>query len=120
MSTLLTSAELARMRTDIENLTLPDTCVIQSLTQTADGQGGHTESWSAAGTVSCRLDNGSGNKRNVAASLNPFSSWVLTVPQSTTITTASRVVHGGETYSVTAVSDTGSWLACKRAALERI
>lgn len=116
---MMDDIELAGLRADLETL-LPDTCVIQSLTQIADGQGGFTDSWAAAGTVLCRLDNVSGRKSDFARSMQSFSQWVLTVPQDTTITTANRVVHNEQTYSVAAVSDTGSLLACKRAALERV
>jgi hypothetical protein len=115
----LTAGELSDMRDDLESL-LPDTCVVQSLTQTSDGQGGFTDTWAASGTVVCRLDNGSGQKANVAQSVQPFSSWVLTVPQDASIGTDNRVVHGGETYAVIALSDTGSWLAVQRAMLERL
>jgi SPP1 family predicted phage head-tail adaptor len=114
------AVELARLRADLEAAALPDSCVLQTVTLTSDGQGGQTEAWAAAGTVACRLDNGSGQRANVAASVRPFSSWVLTVPYGTGLTTAYRVEHGGETYAVIAVSDSGSWLACERAHLERI
>jgi SPP1 family predicted phage head-tail adaptor len=115
----LSADELAAMRDDLETL-LPDTCVIQSLTQASDGQGGLIDTWAAAGTVACRLDNGSGQKANVAQSVQPFSSWVLSVPYDADLTTAQRVVHGGETYAVIALSEAGSWLAVQRAHLERL
>lgn len=115
----LTPADQAYLRESLE-LLLPDICVLQTATLASDGQGGQTETWAAAGTVACRLDNGSGQRANVARSVQPFSAWVLTVPYGTELSTAHRVVHGGETYAVIAVSDTGSWLACERGSLERI
>lgn len=116
---VLSAADLSYMRETVGQL-LPDTCVLQTATSASDGQGGQTETWAAAGTVACRLDNGSGSRANVARSVQPFSAWVLTVPQGTGISTAHRVVHGGESYSVIAVSTDGSWLACERASLERL
>jgi head-tail adaptor len=116
---MLPARELARLRADLER-TLPETAVLYSLSQASDGQGGLIDTWTAAGTVSARLDNSSGSKTNVAQSVNPFSSWVLTVPQDTDLTTAHRVTTGGETYVVIAVSDLGSWLGVKRAHLERV
>lgn len=120
----LTADELVQMRADLETL-LPDTCNLLTVTQAADGQGGYTDTWGTATTnLACRLDNSgrtSGNTRSVSGdSLRPFSSWILTVPQDTTLTTAYRVEHGGNTYSVTSVSAGGSWLGVKRAQLERL
>ena len=118
--TSVTAAELAQMRADLEAMTLPGTAVVQALTRTTDGQGGYTEAWAASGTVACRLDNSGGNRRSVRAAEITFSGWVLTVPQSTGLTTANRVVTGGETYNVISVSDLGSWIACQRAEVQRI
>lgn len=114
------AAELAQMRADLEAMTLPDTCVIQSVTQVSDGQGGLVDTWAASGTVACRLDNLSGSRRPVGQSVQPFTSWTLTVPQSMAIDFSNRVVVNGFTFAVIAVSDVGSWIACKRAALEWI
>jgi head-tail adaptor len=117
---MLPTAELNRLRDDLEAYVLPDTCVIHSLTQASDGQGSFIDTWAAAGTVPCRLDNGSGQKANVAQSIRPFSGWVLTVAHDADLTTDNRVVHSGETYTVISISDSGSLLACRRAMLERL
>jgi hypothetical protein len=115
----LTPAELAAMRADLETL-LPDTAVLQTSTLSSDGQGGVTETWAAYGTVAGRLDNLSGSRRPIGQAIQPFNGWTLTVPQSTEIDFSKRVVINGFTFSVIAVSDVGSWLAVKRAALEWI
>jgi SPP1 family predicted phage head-tail adaptor len=115
----MTSAELAGLRTDLVAYTLPDTCVIQSMSQVSDGAGGMVQTWAAAGTVPCRLDNKSGTRKPVATSLESFSEWVLTVPWNAPLSTNSRVTTGGHTYTVKAVSDDGSWSACIRAHVER-
>lgn len=117
---MMPARELARLREDVEAYTLPDVCVILDQTQTSDGQGGFTHAWTAAGTVACRLDNGSGQKANVAESTQPFNSWVLTVPQATEISFENRVQVNGYTFAVIAVSDVGSLLAVQRAQLEWI
>lgn len=119
-SLLPDAAEIKQIQADLEARTLPDTCVLLTATSASDGQGGLVDTWAAAGTVACRLDNTSGSRRPVAASVRPFSGWVLTVPMSADISTAVRVEHGDHTYSVIAVSDTGSWLGIQRAQLERI
>lgn len=115
----LSSSDLDWMRSTLEEL-MPDSCVLQTATLASDGQGGQVETWAAAGTVICRLDNGSGQRANVAQSVQPFSAWVLTVPQGTGLATDQRVVHNGVTFSVMAVSVEGSWLACERASLEQL
>lgn len=117
---LVTTAELRHMRSHVEAVALPDVCEIQALTQTPDGQGGHYESWAAAGTVACRLDPAGGNKAGVGQSLQAFASFTLTVPYDTDLTTLNRVVHDGTTYSVTAVDYDKSLPITKRATLEQL
>lgn len=119
MTSWLTSAELEALRADLER-TLPDTCVIQAVTRTADGQGGWTEVWAASGTVSCRMDQNSGNKGRQAAAVQDFATFTLTVPYDTGLTALQRVVHAGETYNVIGVTDTGSWLGVQRAQVARV
>lgn len=116
----VSAAELAGMRADLEAQTLPDTCVIDSVAHASDGAGGINDTWAPSGTVACRLDHKSGLRRQVGTSWETYSGWMLTVPQSTAITTSNRVVHQGLNYSVTSVDDLGSWLACKRVQVERL
>jgi len=120
MLPLLSAAELAQIQKDLQAYTLPDTAVILALTRVSDGAGGQTNAWNPSGTVPCRLDNKSGQRKAVATSLESFTEWMLTVPQSATLTTNNRVTVGGFTYTVKAVSDVGSWSACQRAQVERI
>lgn len=113
--------ELSQMRTSIEELTLPDTCAVLSLTRTSDGQGGWTEAWGTAyASVACRLDAMGGREAVNAASVRPFSQWMLTVPHDTVATAQSRIEHGGYTYNVITLNADASWLACLRLVLERV
>ena len=111
--------ELDQIRQDFAD-SLPERVTIQRETRSSDGAGGQTQTWTAAGTVPCRLDNKSGTRKPVATSLESFTEWMLTVPQSAPLTTANRVTVGTFTYTVKAVSDVGSWSACQRAQVERI
>jgi len=70
--------------------------------------------------VACRLDAQGGGESDVARSLEPYATFVLTVPHDTTLDVGYRIVHGGYTYAVTAVDDDSSWPACLRATLEWI
>jgi head-tail adaptor len=116
----ITEAELAQMRTDLESLTLPDTCAILSGTATTDGMGGITKTWgTVSASVACRLDARVGHEQLGGDAIRPYHEYILTVPQATSITEEQRVVYGSTTYSVVSVSS-GSWLACKRVILEKI
>jgi SPP1 family predicted phage head-tail adaptor len=121
MTTFLTTAELAKIRGDIEGGLLPDTCHLLTLTRTSDGQGGWSEAWgTASASVACRLDGLRGSDQISADSLQAFHSWVLTLPYNTTITAAYRVEHGGNTYTVTSVDTDKSWKASVRAYVELV
>jgi len=117
----LTTAELGIMRSTIE-LLLPDTCNIISITNTADGEGGVTESLGTVGTsIPCRLDVKMGSEQITGGAIQPYIKTMLSLPYNQTITEAQRVEHGGLTYSVVAPPNTDqSWIAVKRVELERI
>lgn len=120
MSQLLTTAEIAQMRVDIEKL-LPDTCNVLSLTTTDDGQGHYSEAWgTATANAACRLDVKSGREQLASGAYQTYSKTMLSIPQSVTITTANQVEHGSLTYDVKVVNQDASWLAVKRAELEVI
>ena len=119
----LTAKELTAIRNDINDL-LPDIGYILSRSATSDGMGGQTETWGTAGTTTCRLDPKtsyqSGKEEISAGALNPFHSFVLTMPYDTTITTENRFKLGTITYNVISVDIDKSWRASVRAYLERI
>lgn len=115
---MLSSNDLSYMRDSIEEL-LPDTCYILTAAGTADGAGGITEAWGTAGTANCRLDTITGNYRDLAGAVQSFSKLVLSMPYDTTITEANRVYYNSTTYQVTSVND-GSWLATKRAEVQKV
>lgn len=120
---MLETADLAYMRDAIADL-LPDTCNILSVTETADGFGGVSQSWgTASANVACRLDIVRDNQSDEAiagASRRNFQETVLSLPYNTTISVSNRVEHGGYTYNVTANNTDQSWIAVKRVVLERI
>jgi len=116
---LIPDKELAAIQAAIKT-TMPDTAVIQALTLTADGQGGFTEAWAAAGTVVCRLDNAGGGSETTGAALRSYSTWTLSVPVDADLTTDNRVVIGGYTYQVSNISDAPSWVGVQRAQVVRV
>lgn len=118
-SNLLSTAELAQMRSDLESVALPDTCDIMTVSRAADGEGGMTDTWgTATAAVPCRIDAQGGGESDVARSTEPYATFVLTLPQDAEVTADDRIVHNGWTYAVTAVDDDSSWMTCKRAVLE--
>ena len=119
---MLSSQDLQYMRDSIA-LLFPDTCNILSVTETADGFGGVSQSWgTASASVSCRLDivPTQTEEQVNGASLRNFQETVLSIPYSTSIAVTNRVEHGGYTYNVIATNTDQSWIAVKRATLERI
>ena len=118
--------ELTRLRADMESAALPSTGDILSLTRTSDGRGGWTETWgTATANVACRLDLvrrnfGVGIESVKAASIKPYSTWILSLPYGTAITSANRFQFGTDTYSVIEVNANSSWIPNVRATLEKI
>ena len=125
MSITLTTAELAEIRSAINEL-MPDTCTLLTRTNTSDGEGGFTEAWgTASANVPCRLDSKlgvietKGQERLTAGAVNYFHTYVLTLPYNTTITEQYRVLMDGEYYQVKSVDYDKSWIASVRAFVER-
>jgi SPP1 family predicted phage head-tail adaptor len=122
MSVMLTSSELAEIRSAINEL-MPDTCTLLTRTDTSDGEGGFTESWgTASANVPCRLDsmrNVRANEQLGAGAIMPFHTFVLTLPYTTTITEQYRVKIASDFYQVKSVDTDKSWIASVRAFVER-
>jgi hypothetical protein len=116
---MLSSNDLSYMRDSVE-LLLPDTCYILTNAGTADGSGGVTESWGTASTTTkCRLDTVTGNYKDMAGAVQTYNKLILSLPCGTAITEANRVYYNSTTYQVTSVNY-GSWLATKRAEVQKV
>ena len=121
MSSTLTSAEIAQMRLDVEDMVLPDKGYILTLTQVSDGQGGFTDTWGTASAYTkCRLDYMTGTEAVFGGALKPYSGWNLTVPYNTSITQANRFSLNGDTYAVVEVDTDKSWNLFIRARVEKV
>jgi head-tail adaptor len=115
----LTSSELASMRTEINKL-LPDSCVIYSGTIVPDSMGGGTMNWTAAGTVSCRIDAELDGEGLAGGGLQPFERYMLTVPHGTTISAVNQVKVNGATFNVIGVNPSKSWSLDVRCKLQPV
>lgn len=122
------AAELARIRADMEDATLPDTCNILSLSQVSNGEGSMVDTWGTAfASVACRLDLFTsrgvgiiGMEQVQAGALKPYSTWILSVSYGTALTSANRVEVGSGTYNVVEVDAGRSWGGNVRATLEKV
>jgi head-tail adaptor len=116
---MLSSSDLSYMRDSVE-LLLPDTCFILTASGTADGSGGVTEGWGTASTpTACRLDTINGKYKDMAGAVQTYNKLIFSLPYDTIITEANRVYYNSTTYQVTSVND-GSWLATKRAEVQKV
>lgn len=116
---MLTAAELDEMRETLED-SLPDTAVIQTSGWVSDGGGGGTTSWTAAGTVPCRVAPLSGEERVEGARVDPDAQYVFTFPWDASVTTDSQVVCSGGTFAVTAAREPRSWELSRRVEAKEI
>lgn len=119
---MLSAGDLASMRAEAEN-SLPGTAIIQTKTVTSDGGGGGTASWTAAGTVACRLSPGSdgrgGGERVDGERITPDAQFVITLPWDASVTEANRLSIDSTIYSVTEVADR-DWQITKPVGARRV
>ena len=113
----LSDAELVQMRLDVAGM-LPDVAIIQTVTLTSDGAGGHSSVWSAVtgGTVACRVDPLQ-TRESVDYTANRetlIRKWQVTLPYDAPIVPDARLVIGGVTYDVTLIHDVHSWHVSRR------
>jgi len=100
---MLSAAELADMRT-VQAQAMAGTCVITRRTLVADGMGGYTETWAAAGTVAGRVwpATESGAESLIADRITESDAWVITLPYATDVTAKDRISYEGRTFEVVA------------------
>ena len=118
----LSTQELTQLRANAQSF-LPDSCTIQTVTRTGDGQGGWTETYANTYTsVSCRLSPIRTSQVELVegAQVQAASRWVLTVAHNQAIDETMRVVHSSETYEIEHLEDTHSNKTAKRAYLRRL
>ena len=117
----ISPGELERMRQTAAS-PLPDTCTIQTRTQSVDALGGISYSYANTYTgVTCRLDAGQPGSETVRNSaVQAESGWTLTVAYDQAIGVTDRVIHAGLTYEVAGVVDNRSYKTERQAHLVRV
>lgn len=119
---MLSTEALASLRT-LSNRALPDTCVIQRVTQTADGSGGQTDAWATASTVACRvspLGQQNPSEAVIAERIQGAVPFTVTLPSDVDITERDRIAVNGQTLQVRGVIAPRSWQTSVKAVCERI
>lgn len=117
---MLSASDLRRCRDTVEQLVLPGTAVLYAPAGTADGMGGVTESFQAAGTVACRIDyRNDGGEPETGAAIRETVEYVMTVSHTVTVPPSGRVHSGGEWYDVTALLTVSPWDLCQRVTMVR-
>lgn len=98
---MLTADQLDEMREALED-SLPDTAVLQGSTWTSDGMGGGTTTWSAAGTVPCRIAPALAGEGEVVdgGRVQPDYEYVVTLPADTSINEDMQLLIDSATYSI--------------------
>lgn len=116
--TLLTDAEMDACR-EMAEMAMPDTCTIQTRTET-NTKGSVVVSYANTYTgVKCRVMpvNRSTFEGVTGMKITDMAEYVLTVPWDQAISAQDRIVFGTETYEVVMVHDQHSYRTARRATL---
>jgi hypothetical protein len=116
---LLTNAQLTRMRADAAE-SLPGTAVIYNETWASDGGGGGSTTFSASGTVSCRIAPLTAGEREEGDRMDPNAKWIVTLPANTTVDLDNRILTGGGTFSVLAIRGPRSYEVTRRVEVDQL
>ena len=97
---ILTESHLAKMRSTQE-LNMPETAYIQSLTATSDGQGGHTESWTTVSQSKARIGGPKGDaEKEVAGRIETGKVVIITLPYDVEVELDNQIQINGINYRV--------------------
>ena len=99
---------------------LPGSAVIYNETWASDSGGGGSLSFSASGTVSCRIAPLTAGEREVGDRMDPNARWIVTLPANTTIDLDNRIVTGGGTFSVLAIRAPRSYEITRRVEVDQL
>lgn len=115
---MLTASELSQMRADALKA-LPDTATIKTPTETANGRGGLTASYSGSTTAPSRLAFDTGGEpgatdQRIADGVNAPQLFIVTLPQDAPVTEKDRLVINGVTYEIVSATPARSYEVTKR------
>ena len=113
---LLSDVEMGAIR-DLAEQAMPDTCTIQTRTET-NTKGSVAVTYANTYTnVKCRMMPGGLREREsvTGEKITEYADYVLTVPYDQALTARDRVVFGGQTYQITRVHADHSYRTAVRA-----
>lgn len=99
---MLTTAELTAMQTT-QTQTLVDACTISRRTMASDSAGGQTATYATAATTVCRVAPLNGREAVLAGQQRIVATWKVTLPASTDVRDADRIVVGSRSFEVIAI-----------------
>jgi len=105
---MLTDSDLAGCRSTA-GAALPDTAIIQNATSVSDGGGGGSVTWTSAGTLACRIAPMASAEKETGDRISAYTERIVTLPYNAPVTTNSRLLIGGGTLNISAVSERGAW-----------
>ncbi len=120
--TVITAQELTDMRAVADDF-FPDTCTIQTRTESVDALGGIVMTWvNAFEAVACRIDPVEAGRQEAVTNLalEGKTAWRLNIPYDQAISSENRIRHNGRQYEVETVEDTHSYSTIRRALLIRV
>jgi hypothetical protein len=121
MTSVIDPVMLATMRSIITSDLLPDTCNIVSITNTPDGEGGVTQARGTIGTaIACRLDVIQAREQVTGGAIQPYTSYMMSLPYNTTVNPSNIIEHNSIDYSVKPSNVNQSWIAVMRVELEKL
>jgi hypothetical protein len=121
MTSAIDAAMLATMRDLIESDLLPDQCNVVSITNTSDGEGGVTTARGTIGTaIACRLDVIQGREQVTGGAIQPYTSYMMSLPYDTTVNPSNLIEHNSIDYAVKPSNVNQSWIAVLRVELEKM
>ncbi len=119
LENMLSAADLEYMRNSTERL-MPDSCNFVSITNTPDGEGGVAQARGTVGTSICRLDVVSGREQVTGGAIQPYISYVMSLPYDTTLQADYIIEHSGADYAVKSINLGQSWKVVVRVELGRM
>lgn len=109
---MLSAADLAAMRATLDSTRVSGTLVVQRRTETTDGRGGYTHTYTAVtgGTVLYRVYQVSGLERAMAGRVGTVTVWRFGLPRTPEVRATDRLyVDGAYTYEVTNSNTPRQW-----------
>jgi head-tail adaptor len=105
----------------VSELTFDQSCAVSRNTQSSNGFGGFTDSWSTVATVQAHIREESGpNEAAIDPSMRARSRFMVWLPYATDVRPTDRLIIGAYTYEVTDIDIGKSWNLCLQAHCVRI